>query len=422
MITLADIFKPMNNFLTRLFKLGLLTLLFFTFLTSSTGVFGQFEDIDSQINDLNLKILSQKKQIEDLKNKQQEYQAQIQLKQQEKASLSNQLEILEDRLVKARIDIESANLEIDKTNLEIEKIEIDKDNLDKKIENQKIHIASLLRSLHKQDQASTLEILLLNNSLTEFLNQARYLQDTNTELGRSVEELRQNKLSLEKNIADLDQKNEEMLILKKELEQKKDSLAYEQTNKNNLLAETKASEKEYQNLIEAGKREQRQAEAAIASAEVLIRQKMTEKERQRLNDGNNTIAWPIPMNVITAGFRDKTYPYKNIIGDHSAVDIRAKQGTTISAAADGYVAKVKFDGTKNYAYIMIIHGDGLSTVYGHVSAVYVMTDQYVKQGQAIGKSGGMPGGIGSGPFTTGPHLHFEVRLNGLPVDPEKYLP
>ena len=71
---------------------------------------------------------------------------------------------------------------------------------------------------------------------------------------------------------------------------------------------------------------------------------------------------------------------------------------------------------------MIIHGDGLATVYGHVSAVYVTPDQYVTQGQAIGRSGGMPGGIGSGPFTTGPHLHFEVRLNGLPVDPEKYLP
>ena len=403
-------------------KYGLLFIFLYFILTGSPGVFGQFEDIDAQINDLNLKILSQKKQIDNLKSRQQEYQEQIEAKQLERVSLSNQLEILEGRLKKAEIDIEGANLEIDKTNLEIEKIEIDKSNLDKKIESQKSHIASLLRSLYRQDQATTLEILLLNNSLTEFLNQARYLQDANSELSRSVEDLKQNKLSLEESLVSLDKKNEEMLALKKELEKRKDSLAYEQANKNNLLAETKASEEEYQRLIEAGKREQRQAEAAIASAESLIRQKMTEKERRRLNEGNNTIAWPVPMNTITAGFRDKTYPYKNIIGDHAAVDIRAKQGTTVLAAADGYVAKVKFDGTKNYAYIMIIHGNGLSTVYGHVSAVYVMADQYVKQGQAIGRSGGMPGGVGSGPFTTGPHLHFEVRLNGLPVNPEKYLP
>jgi len=413
-------FMPTSFF--RLIKLIILALFFYGFLTGATTASSQFEDIDSQINDLNLKILSQKQEIENLKARQLEYQEKIQLKQQEKISLNNQLEILADRLSKAQVDIDTANLEIDKTNLEIEKIEIDKKNLDDKIAEQKQHIATLLRSLHKQDQASTLEILLLNNSLTEFINQAKYLQDANTELGRSVEILKQDKLSLENSILKLDEKNEEMLVLKKQLEQKKDSLAYEQANKNNLLIETKESEREYQKLIEAGKREQRQAEAAIANAEVLIRQKMSEKDRQRLNNGNNTIAWPVPQNVITAEFRDKTYPYKNIIGEHSAVDIRAKQGTTISAAADGYVAKVKFDGTKNYAYIMIIHGNGLSTVYGHVSAVYVMTDQYVKQGQAIGKSGGMPGGIGSGPFTTGPHLHFEVRLNGLPVNPEKYLP
>jgi len=71
---------------------------------------------------------------------------------------------------------------------------------------------------------------------------------------------------------------------------------------------------------------------------------------------------------------------------------------------------------------MIIHGNGLSTVYGHVSAVYVKTDEYVVQGQAIGRTGGTPGTPGSGPWTTGPHLHFEVRSNGLPVNPESYLP
>ncbi len=412
----------MKNILSRLIKLSCLALFAISLLSGGSSVLGQSSDIDAEISELNQKIQAQKKQIDALRLRQQEYQTQIQAKQQERTSLSNQLAILENRLAKAKLDIESANLEIDKTNLEIKKVEIDKDNLDKKIETQKLHIASLLRSIYKQDQVSTLEILLLNNSLTEFLNQARYLQDANIEIGRSVEDLKMNKELLDQNIVVLDAKNKEMLALKTELEEKKESLSYEQSNKSNLLAETRASEREYQNLIEQGKREQRQAEAAIASAEILIRQKMTEKERQTLNNGNNTIAWPVARNVITAGFHDSTYPYKNLIGEHPAVDIRAKQGSTIMAAADGYVAKVKSDGTKNYAYIMLIHGNGLSTVYGHVSAVFVMQDQYVKQGQAIGRSGGMPGGTGSGPFTTGPHLHFEVRLNGLPVNPENYLP
>ena len=380
---------------------------------------GQESDFDKEIEQLNQKILDQKQQIESLRVKQQEYREKIKAKQAERASLSNQLEILEDRLLEAQADIEETNLEIDKTNLEVKKIELDRAALDDSIEANKQHIASLIRSMYQQDQASTLEMLLLNDSLAEFLNQARYLQDANAEISRSVDQLKLDKDRLEASVNELNRKTKELQALKADLEEKKDGLDYEQANKSNLLAETRASEREFQSLIEAGQREQRAAEAAISSAETLIRKKMSERERQRLNEGNNTIAWPVPKNTVTAGFHDATYPYRGLIGEHSALDIRAKQGTTITAAADGYVAKVKFDGTKNYAYIMLIHGNGLSTVYGHVSAVYVMADQYVKQGQAIGKTGGMPGGVGSGPFTTGPHLHFEVRSNGHPV---KYLP
>ena len=71
---------------------------------------------------------------------------------------------------------------------------------------------------------------------------------------------------------------------------------------------------------------------------------------------------------------------------------------------------------------MIIHDDVYSSVYGHVSAVSVKEDEYVSQGQVIGKTGGAPRTPGAGPFSTGPHLHFEIRKNGLPVDPLNYLP
>jgi len=403
-------------------KLSVLIIICAGFLTAGPFVFGQNSGFDAEINDLNLKIQNQKKQLDDLRARQQKYQVQIELKQRDRISLSNQLAILENRLAKALLDIDGANLEIDKTSLEIKKIEVDSANLDQQIENQKQHIANLLRTIYKQDQVSTLEILLLNDSLTEFLNQARYLQDTNEEISNGVNDLKRSKEDLNQNKLSLDQKNSELLALKNKLEEKKENLSYEQENKNNLLDETRSSEQQFQNLLQQAKREQQQMEAEIASVERLIRQKMSEKERNRLNNGNNTIAWPVPSQYVVVKFHDPDYPYRRLIGEHPAIDVRAKQGTTISAAADGYVAKVKFDGSTKYAYIMLIHGNGLATVYGHVSAVYVMTDQYVTQGQPIGRSGGMPGGIGTGPFSTGPHLHFEVRLNGLPVDPESYLP
>jgi murein DD-endopeptidase MepM/ murein hydrolase activator NlpD len=406
----------------KVFKITILLLLFAGFLSAAPLVFSQSGNFDAEIEELNLKIQNQKKQIDSLKARQQEYQIKIEAKRKDKINLSNQLSLLENRLAKAQLDIESTNLEIDKTNLEVQKIEIDSTNLDAQIENQKQHIGNLLRLVYKQDQVSTLEMLLLNNSLAEFLNQAKYLEDTNKELGEGVADLRIDKERLEKNKLTLSEKNSELLSLKSKLEEKKNSLSYEQESKTFILEETRSSEKEYQNLLYQAKREQEQAAAEIANAESLIRKKMSQKDRQKLNDGNNTIAWPVPQNSITTGFHDPDYPYRNIIGEHPAVDIRAKQGTTITAAADGYVAKVKFDGNSNYAYIMLIHGDGLATVYGHVSAVYVSTDQYVTQGQAIGRSGGTPGGIGSGRFSTGPHLHFEVRKDGLPVNPGSYLP
>lgn len=391
------------------------------FKTSSLA-FSQTGDIDAEIEILNQQILNQKKQIEDLKARQEEYQTQIRAKQNDKANLNNQLSLIEDRLSKAQLDIDSTNLEIDKTSLEMRKIEVDSLNIDKEIEEQKQHIANLLKLVYKQDQISTLEMILLNGSLAEFLNQAKNLEDTNKEIGLSVANLRADKERLEKNKEILNEKNNELVTLRNKLEEKKDSLAYEQENKLFILEETKSSEREYQQLLAKAKKEQEQAMRDISNAETLIRKKLSEKERQKLNSGNNTIAWPVAKNTITATFRDPDYPYRRLIGEHSGVDIRAKQGSTLMAAADGYVAKVKFDGTAAYAYIMIIHGDGLATVYGHVSAAYVKQDQYVLQGDVIGKTGGMAGGTGSGPFSTGPHLHFEVRKDGIPVDPQKYLP
>ena len=405
----------------KLWRAGIIILILAGLATSASSVWGQYASVDQEINDLNQKISAQKKQLDSIQAKQKAYQAQIDAKAKEKTTLTNQLSIIQSYIDKTQLDIDGTNVQIDETTLEIKKIELDSANLDQKIEEQKNHIADLLNLLNKQGQVSTLEMLLSNNSLADFLNQAKYLQDANSELLKSVDELKQNKDQLDQNRADLNDQNNQLLALKAKLEDKQNGLAYDQSSKTDLLQETKSSEKQYQSLLQQSINEQRQEEADLAGAEQALREKMSQSQKNRLDSGNGTIAWPVPRNMIMTTFHDPDYPYRNILGEHPGWDIRAKQGTTIGAAADGYVAKVKFDGTKNYAYIMLIHANGLATVYGHVSAVYVVQDQYVTQGQPIGRTGGMPGGIGSGPFTTGPHLHFEIRLNGLPVDPAGYL-
>jgi len=382
---------------------------------------GYEEEINQEITNLNDKISGSKKKIEDIQSQQKEYNELIAQKRNEQGSLNNELEILNAQVVKAQLDIDASELEIDKTNLEIKKTTLDIQDKDDQINKEKEHIATMLRLMYKQDQVSALEILLLNNSLADFINQLQYLENTNEEISNSVNSLKETKDKLEENKRTLIAKEEELNNLKTTLEEQKLALTQQQEDKNFLLEETKQSEKKYQYLLTAARKEQAKTSAEISSLEKSVREKL-EKLKNNPDLNYTGFIWPTDGRYITASFHDPDYPFRRSLGEHSGIDIRATYGTTLKAAANGYVARVKYDGTKNYAYIMIIHGDGLSTVYGHVSAVNVKADEYVVQGQTIGRTGGIPGSPGSGPFCTGAHLHFEVRKNGLPVNPLEYLP
>jgi murein DD-endopeptidase MepM/ murein hydrolase activator NlpD len=404
------------------FALFIIALLFFL-LSNNLPVSSQNEAVvNAEIKLLNEQINRQKKYLDSLNERKKQYETLVEKQQLEVADLSNQINIIENSISQSELEIEIAEAEISALNLEIEKVRVDSLAIDRKINEQKDNISKLLRLSYKQSQVSTLEILLLNDSLADFLNQIKYLDNTNKEISNKVNQLRLDKEKLQENQKILLLQEEELNKLKTRLISQKNRLEYEQETKLYLLEDTKSLENEYQQLVAQAKKEQQQANAEISNLEVAVRQKLASLQGNRLEESDSTIAWPVTKNVITATFRDPRYPYRRLIGEHSGVDIRAAQGSTLRAAADGYVARVKFDGSTAYSYIMIVHNDGLSTVYGHISATSVSADDYVVQGQVIGKTGGAPGSIGAGAFSTGPHLHFEVRLNGLPVDPLNYLP
>lgn len=397
------------------------------FLGQSSFVCGQTaEAIDQEIKNLNTQIENQRKQLEFVQSQQKQYSSLIKKKEQEQSTLKDQLDILDDRASMVELEIEAAKIEISKNNLETRKIAIDIDNNNKTIEKEKNHISNLLKLLYKQNRTTPIEILLLNNSLTDFINQVKYLENTNDELSQSLSSLEKSKEQLEKQEKILQEKEEKLNELKQELEKKQIILEGELENKTFLLSETKKSEQEYRKLLELAKREQEKAANEITALEKSVRLKIA--ERQKIGDkdvnvfSDSGFTWPVSKNVITATFHDPSYPFRRSIGEHSGIDIRASQGSTLKAAASGYVARVKFDGSTSYAYIMLIHGDGYSTVYGHVSAVSVKEDDYVIQGQTIGKTGGAPRTVGAGAFSTGPHLHFEIRKDGIPINPQALLP
>ena len=137
--------------------------------------------------------------------------------------------------------------------------------------------------------------------------------------------------------------------------------------------------------------------------------------------GKPRLRWPTKGRYITSYFHDPEYPYRNIF-EHPAIDIRTPQGSPVYSAEAGYIAKVKNGGANGYSYLLVIHNDGISTLYGHVSAFEVGEGQMVTKGQVIARSGGTPGTRGAGRMTSGPHLHFEIRIDGLPQNPLDYLP
>ncbi len=124
--------------------------------------------------------------------------------------------------------------------------------------------------------------------------------------------------------------------------------------------------------------------------------------------GSGMFSWPV-TGTITSPFGWRSNPFGGAPEFHQGLDIAAPMGTTVTAAAGGTVIMAQWYGGYGN-YILIDHGGGYSTGYGHLSAIYVSSGQSVQRGQAIGA-------VGSTGQSTGPHLHFEVRIAGKPVDP-----
>ena len=135
--------------------------------------------------------------------------------------------------------------------------------------------------------------------------------------------------------------------------------------------------------------------------------------RPFVGGGNGTFSPPIPGAALSSLFGPRVHPIFGTVRMHNGVDFRGGTGTPIRAAGGGTVVYAGPRG--GYGNTVVIdHGGSLATLYAHQSVMYVTTGASVAPGQVIGA-------VGSTGFSTGPHLHFEVRLNGTPVNPLGYL-
>jgi murein DD-endopeptidase MepM/ murein hydrolase activator NlpD len=271
-----------------------------------------------------------------------------------------------------------------------------------------------LVDIYENGDVSYVNVLLSSRSFSDFVERWEDLRLLIAANERAIRERRAAEAQVAAVESDLER--QQMALQQQENEQAEarsqlNGLASERTN---LVA--LASQQRKQVAGEVAQMEDLSA-AEESELEGLIQERQRELEAQRRAAGiasgveggaSGMFSWPV-TGTITSPFGWRSNPFGGAPEFHQGLDIAAPTGTTVTAAASGTVIMAQWYGGYGN-YILIDHGGGYSTGYGHLSAIYVSNGQTVQKGQAIGA-------VGSTGESTGPHLHFEVRINGKPVDP-----
>ena len=368
------------------------------------------------IKDLQSEIQNRKAEMETINKKLEEYKKKISEYSKLSAGLANDIALLENEMAMTELDVAATQNEIESENLQLALLDASVQENDLKLQGEKKMLKEILFEISQQDtQGGTFEIILGARNFQEVFSSAMELQSVNSDLRKTLIATQQTKKDLEKKQAKREEKLANLTDLQLELEGKISQLETRRNAKEVLTIQTQESEAEYRVLMSELRQEQQGITSRIADLQSQIESRLAQDDT---SGDLSVVSWPVTGRITTI-FHDPTYPFRHLF-EHGGLDIAVPQGTAIGAAAPGYVA-VAQTGRQYGNYVMIIHANGLATLYAHMSRIDVAVDQYVARGQVIGLSGGRPGTAGAG-FSTGPHVHFEVRKNGIPVDPMDYLP
>lgn len=373
--------------------------------------------IASNSDDFNLQIKEKQETMKKLEAQIEIYKKNIQEKQNEAVTLANQLAILNSRVATTELDIRVTEVQIETLDLEIQSLAAIIREKQAKLDKEKVLMANLIRQIKVNDQKSFLNVLAGRGSFSDYFNQIRYVENISHELNQTLKQVKTDKADLEAKQDIAFKKKQALEKLNQTLVDRRANLEEQKKAKDYLLVQTKSSENKFKLLLAQLRQEYSEFDQAVAALQRQVEQKLSEADQ--LGEAPTALSWPLDSTPgITAYFHDPTYPFRYLF-EHPGLDVRAAQGTPVAAAASGYVAWVR--ASRLYGNnVMLIHSGGLATLYAHLSQFRVSEDTFVKRGEILGLSGGMPGTPGAG-FSTGPHLHFEVRDNGIPVDPMNYL-
>lgn len=321
-----------------------------------------------------------------------------------------QQQVVLGKLVKINIDLRYANrkLKLAKDKIEVNKTKIGQLSVElRRTEEDLEEKAGLLERRIKEAYKSTgtnyLDLIFASRSMSDFLNRFYFFEkviEQDTQLIKGIKsDLKETKVKREV----LTDRTREIKELASVIAEEKKKIASEAEAKKQVVEQLKHREKEYESKIA-------ELERSSQELEVLIRRKMAERSKAGLvAHGSGVISWPLQGRITSRYGVYRRRGYR-----HTGIDIAAPHGSPIYSADSG---EVIFSGWwDGYGKALVIdHGKGTATVYAHMSRIYLQVGAVVAKGQTIGL-------VGSTGYSTGPHLHFEVRRNGTPVNPMKFLP
>lgn len=371
----------------------------------------------ADIDRLNQKNAAAQKEIDRLAKEKAETQEYV-------AALDKKIQIIRDQLNalnKQASELQSSINQVEQSiaSNEAQMLEIQDEINAKQAEFDKIYseYCQRLRAMYVSGHASNLEVLLTSSDISAILTRSEMIRsisrrDSNTlnELTKKMEEIEKDKAALEIKRVELNENKEKLQTQKEELNANISQVSSSKAELDSQIAEANAAMKrisdkssEYKELIEDNN-----AEIQSIRATILANNRPSSGGGSG-GGGSGRLGYPTSSRTISAGF-----PNYSSGRYHGGVDFPVPSGSNIYAADSGTVIIAK---NLNYSYghyLVIDHGNGLSTLYAHNTTLLVGVGTHVNKGQVIALSG-------STGNSTGPHCHFEVLLNGNQVNPMNYL-
>ena len=355
--------------------------------------------------------LEDKKQ--DLENKQQEAEDKKDEVTAKKNAVLDEISELNSQISTYESEINNLNEKIDSLEKSISDKEEEIKQLEKDTKERQELLISRLVTMYEKGQTNYLDVLLASEDMTTFLSNYYRIEEIAEADQAVIDSIIQKQKETEDTKQELEKEKREIDESKKEVEQKSKSLQTAKQTKQAKVNSLSAEEKELQNTID-------EFEAAIKDAQDEIEQAKQEVENSSGGyEGSfeGMFEWPVSYgyNIITSVFGPRPSPTAGASSNHGAIDIGVSYVPVYAPATGKVIIARWISGYGNY--VMIDHGNGYYTGFGHLSAFSVSQGQTVSKGQTIATSGNT--GI-----STGPHLHYEVYIGGTAnsyrVDPLQY--